>query len=85
MSESVVEENMPTQGTLYAFSTVHVGPAKWHKPFTVGYVDLDNGVRVFSHLRGALQIDQRVVVNTAEVGRQPDGAPLITFVFEPVR
>jgi uncharacterized OB-fold protein len=83
MQEAVEQEPLPRAGVLYAFSKVHVGPAKWHKPFTVGYVDLDNGVRVFSHLTGAPAVGQRMQLDVGEVGRDPDGTALLTFVFKP--
>jgi uncharacterized OB-fold protein len=83
ISETMTDETMPSQGSLYSFTTVHVGPSEWQKPFTVGYVDLDNGVRVFSHLRGKnFQINQPVQLAVAEIGKTPDGKPIITSVFE---
>jgi len=85
MSEDVAAEDMPRAGTLYAYSTVHVGPRQWHKPFTLGYVDLDNGVRVFGHLRGdSFAMGGRVQLDVAEVGRDEDGKPIVSFVFRPV-
>ncbi len=38
-------------GTLYAFSTVHVS-ARQDTPYTIGYVDLPEGLRVLAQLRG---------------------------------
>lgn len=81
MSEDVVEEDMSKTGTVYSATAVHVGPAKWHKPFTVGYIDLDNGVRVFSHLKGNPKISEKVAVGVAEVGRDADGTAINSFVF----
>src|SRR5512143_592812 len=52
MGEDIRAERMPRNGTLYAFSTVHVAPKKWKLPMRIGYVDLENGVRVFTHLSG---------------------------------
>lgn len=85
MSEDVRPEEMSSTGTLYAYSTVHVGPRKWHKPMTLGYVDLDNGVRVFSHIHGdSLLMGGPVKLDVAEVGRDEDGTPIVSFVFRPV-
>jgi uncharacterized OB-fold protein len=85
MGEDMRSEDMSRAGTLYAFSTVHVGARKWHKPFTLGYVDLDNGVRVFSHIMGdRLTMGGRVQLDVAEVGRGEDGKPIVSFVFRPV-
>ncbi|MGO3843923.1 MAG: Zn-ribbon domain-containing OB-fold protein [Alcaligenes pakistanensis] len=37
-------------GTLYSFSTIHVSAAR-ATPYTLGYVDFPNGVRVLAHVR----------------------------------
>jgi uncharacterized OB-fold protein len=80
MSENIVPAPMPRTGTLYAFSTVHVAAKKWHKPMCVGYVDLPNGARVFTHLKGDLAIGDTVEVDIATVGEDESGA-IETFVF----
>jgi uncharacterized OB-fold protein len=86
MSESFTDEAMSERGKLYSWTTVHVGPQHMHKPITLGYVDLDNGVRVFSHLSindGPLAINQSVRLSVAQVGTESDGRPIETFVFVP--
>ena len=81
MGENIAAEPMPRFGTLYAFSVVHVGPAKWKKPMCVGYIDLPNGARVFAHLDGpALNIGDKVEAFAGLVGEDANG-PLETFVF----
>lgn len=86
MSEDMARTMMPREGSLYSFTVLHVGPNTWKKPFMVGYVDLDNGVRVFSHLRGtAFQIDQPVELAVAEIGKTPEGTPIMTSVFQPAK
>ena len=85
MSENVLPEAMPHSGTLYAFSVVHVAPKKWRKPMRIGYVDLPNGARVFTHLDGAdLAIGDEVEVDVGTVGDDEDG-PISSFVFRKVR
>ncbi|WP_170984288.1 Zn-ribbon domain-containing OB-fold protein [Rhodoligotrophos defluvii] len=85
MSEDMRPLELPREGIVYAFTTAHVGPAHWHKPFMVGYVDLPNGVRVFSHLRGeGLRIGDTVQLASGELGRDADGMPIMSFVFQPV-
>lgn len=86
LSEDTVTEEMPRAGRLYSFTTLYVGPAKMNKPLMLGYVDLPNGVRVFSHLSNGsrkLAIDQQVQLCVAAVGREADGRPIETFIFEP--
>lgn len=81
MGENIVLEKLPRTGTLYAFSVVHIAPKKWKKPMTIGYVDLPDGVRVFTHLEGDdLAIGDTVEIAIGEVGRDEDGA-IESFVF----
>lgn len=47
MEEAVEAQPQPTQGELYSFTVLHVGAPR---PRAFGYVDLPNGVRVFSRL-----------------------------------
>lgn len=42
---------LPTAGTLYSFSTVHVSSAR-ETPYVLGYVDLPDGVRVLTEVVG---------------------------------
>lgn len=81
MSESIAPHAMPRTGTLYAFSTVHVAAKKWHKPMRIGYVDLPNGARVFTHLEGDLAIGDAVETGMGIVGEDENG-PIETFVFK---
>jgi len=86
MSETLVDEPMPSCGNLYSWTSVHVGSPRMNKPITIGYVDLQNGVRVFSHLvarNRALEVDQPVELSVAIVGRTEEGNPIQTFVFVP--
>ncbi|MEJ8846139.1 Zn-ribbon domain-containing OB-fold protein [Variovorax rhizosphaerae] len=53
-------------GTLYSYSTVHVSSSR-PTPYTIGYVDFDNGVRVLAVVEapaGALGCDVPVELRT---------------------
>src|SRR5258708_17740021 len=81
MREAIEPQPMPRIGTLYAFSPVHVAAKKWHKPMCIGYVDLPNGARVFTHLqREGLAIGDAVEAGMGVVGEDENG-PIETFVF----
>lgn len=72
----------PREGILYSHTTVHVGPPRWKRPMRLGYVDLDNGGRVFAHLDGEeLAIGDRLAFGLAKIGRDDDGADLLGYVF----
>lgn len=80
--EQVEEREQPQEGLLYSYTVLHVGPAKWRRPLALGYVDLPNGVRVFSHLDcDTPRIGELLVLGTATVGRDADGAELKSYVF----
>jgi uncharacterized OB-fold protein len=84
MSEIIESQPMPRRGTLYAFSTVHVAARKWRKPMRIGYVDLANGARVFTHLDGEnLTIGDTVEVGVGTVADDDEG-PIESFVFRKV-
>ena len=80
MSENIVPAPMPREGKLYAFSTVHVAAKKWKRPMCIGYVDLPNGARVFTHLEGDVAIGDSVEVGMGIVGDDENG-PIVSFVF----
>jgi uncharacterized OB-fold protein len=81
MSEAIAPEPMPRIGTLYAFSTVHVAAKKWKKPMTIGYVDLANGARVFTHLEGEIAIGDSVEPVLGIVGEDENGM-IESFLFK---
>ena len=88
MSEDMSRIGLSTEGTLYSWSVVHVAPKGWKLPYIAGYVDLPEGVRVFSHIvgvePGALRMDMTVKVCTARLGEEADGRPIESFAFAPV-
>ena len=54
------------QGILYSYTTLHVSPLS-PQPFTLGYVDLDQGARILSVIEGPIEqlsCDLRVVLVT---------------------
>jgi benzoylsuccinyl-CoA thiolase BbsA subunit len=82
MGETIVAEKLPRAGTLYAFSVVHIAPKKWKIPMCIGYVDLPDGVRVFTHLEGTdFAIGDTVEVDLGVVGQDESGA-IESFVFK---
>ena len=82
MGEGLTPKSLATSGTLYSFTLIHTGPAGWDKPYLLGYVDLADGVRVFSHLRGEVAIGQSVELGIKTVGHCADGSPITTYMFQ---
>lgn len=72
---------LPSAGTLYTFSVIHIAQKSWKVPYAAGYIDLAPELRVFGRLdisEGALQIGMPVelVVRPVE-----DVANRFTYAF----
>jgi uncharacterized OB-fold protein len=92
-SVNLSDSEMPDRGVLYSWSVVHVAPKPWVTPYVIGYVDLPNHVRVFSHIGGVpdgLQVDMPVQLEAVAVDAGSDeaagtGAGRPPFRFSPVQ
>ena len=60
-------------GRVYTCTTAHHAPEGIEAPFAVGYVDIEEGVRVFAHLTEGVAIGAEVALTAARVRRAPDG------------
>ena len=81
-SPETAELLLSDRGTLVTYTTVWVPRPGLVPPYTLGQVDLTDGVRVFAHGRGLadgsrVPIPVRVVVN-------PDAGGIPPFWFEPL-
>jgi uncharacterized OB-fold protein len=86
LAEEIEGVMLSRDGTLYSFAAVHAAPPGWHLPYVLGYVDLPEGVRVLAHLAAKeedLRVDMPVRLAVGEVGSDPSGQPLFTYVFAP--
>jgi uncharacterized OB-fold protein len=84
LSEDIGTTNLASEGVLYSFATVHQAPKQWIVPYNLGYVDLDDGVRVLAHIEGVPAIGGRVRLGLGRVGTAADGSALTSYVFGPV-
>lgn len=65
------------RGTLYTFTVIHQLPQGYDEPFAVGYVDLADGIRVFSHIDNtpnSLVIGADLELASAHLRKDDDGA-----------
>jgi len=87
MSENLRPLALSPVGTLYSWSVVHVAPKGWTTPYIAAYVDLPEGVRVFTHVVGTyaacLAIDMKMRLCTAVLGTGEDGKPMASYAFTP--
>jgi uncharacterized OB-fold protein len=84
LSEEIEAAPFSDEGNLYSYSIVHQAPKGWATPYILGYVDLDNGIRVLAHIDvapDATAIDMRLKLGVGVVGADPTGAPLMSYTF----
>lgn len=75
-------------GTLYSYSIVYVAPAGFSTPYAIGYVDLQEGVRVFSQLEvqdfAELQPGLTMTALWGPIRVDEQGQPVYSYKFRPV-
>lgn len=77
------------RGCVRAFTIVHRAPSAVETPFVVGIVDLDGGGTVKANVTGVMPDPDRVTpgmrvhLTTFVAGAATDGAPVVSFAFEP--
>jgi uncharacterized OB-fold protein len=84
LSQDLSTAHLSTEGRLYSFAVVHQAPKGWTVPYTLGYVDLPEGIRVLAHIEGEPGMDVPVCLATAPVGTDADGGTLMSYVFTTV-
>lgn len=82
LSDEIATAHLASKGTLYSFATVHQAPKSWIVPYTLGYVDLEDGIRVLAHIEGTPTIGARVSLGLGRVGTDAKGAALMSYVFD---
>jgi len=84
-------EHIPlnTKGKLYAYTIIGYPPPGLTAPYAIGYVDLPEGVRVFSILTewsaDTLKVGAEVEMVLDRFRRDKEGNELITYKFRPVK
>ncbi len=86
-SPNVTPTRLSRDGKLYTYSVVHIAPKGWQAPYVIGYVDLPEGVRVFSHISVGdtrqLQHDMPVRLALGILRTDELGQPVPSFLFVP--
>lgn len=83
-TEGLVRQRLAPRGRLYTFSEVHAGPKEFPSPYVIGFVDLEDGVRVVARLQGSatsLSPDQWVEVTTGTVRVRANGTQVVSYQF----
>ncbi len=80
---------MSTRGTLHTYAVSHMGPADLEKPYIIGFVDLPEGVRIFSLITGCDPggrglrpgLAMEMVIET--LNRDKQGREVVAYKFRP--
>lgn len=78
------EARIGRRGVLYTATVVHQPPRGFAAPYRVGYVDIEDGVRVFAHIDGgsdAPAIGDAVDLTIGVVKAGEDGLPLVGPIY----
>ena len=79
------------KGTLHTFTRSHMGPAGIPTPFTIGFIDLPEGIKLFSLLTEcdpwdevlAVGMEMEMVIGT--IRRDEEGNGIVGYKFRPSR
>ncbi len=76
-------ELVPT-GTLYSFAEIHAAPKGFPTPYVIGFVDLDDGVRLLGqveHRAAELGMDEKVQLVEGVIRTRGDGTKVVSYKF----
>lgn len=75
------------RGNLYSFTDNYVGQAGMKTPYSFGYIDLPEDLRIFAQLEGepkSFVCDEMVELSVGPIRDNRDGLPLISYKFRKV-
>lgn len=79
--------DLSRQGVVYTYTVVRQSTPEFQTPYVLVYVDLPEGVRVLGQLVGCepetVRVGMPVEVVFQEVGKDPQGRPVIGWRFQP--
>ena len=90
LSDNVAEIPLSKRGRLASFTVAWAAPEGIKPPVIMGYIDLPEGVRLFSMLTGtepskdALEVGQEMELVFEEIRTDKDGNKIVAFKFKPV-
>ena len=88
-SEEMESIPLNTTGRLYSYTIIGYAPPGLTAPYAIGYVDLPEGVRVFSILAGwnreGLKVGMDVELVLDKFRDDKEGNEIITYKFRPVQ
>jgi len=86
ISPSVQSIHLSHDGKLYTYSTVYMASEHFQPPYTVGWIELPEGIRIFSQIRGwqeqPLKIGMDMRMSIEKLWQDGD-KEVIGYVFRP--
>jgi len=86
ISPSVQSIYLSHDGKLYTYTTVYIASAHFQPPYTVGWIELPEGIRIFSQIRGwqeqPLKIGMDMQMSIEKLWQDGD-KEVIGYVFQP--
>jgi uncharacterized OB-fold protein len=87
--ESQMEKlKLSSRGKLYSYSTIQVAPKRFMPPYSLGYVDFPEGVRVLGQLAAPdpakLKLDMEVEAELGRIAIDEQGNEVFSYKFRPV-
>lgn len=74
-------------GTLYTYAIVRQAPRQFPTPYVIGYVDLDEGVRVFTQIvtkqPESLRLGMRMTLTSILMESPVSGDSTVAYAFQP--
>ena len=87
-SEDLIQKPLSNTGKLYSFTMVRIPTQNFKAPYAIGWVELSEGVRVFSQIRGwedtPLKTNMKMVLQKEKLWGEAD-KDVMGYVFRPVR
>jgi uncharacterized OB-fold protein len=75
------------RGKLYSFTTSHMPSTHFRPPYTVGWIDLAEGIRIFSAIKRTegqeLQIGMEMGLVIDELWQEPDRR-IVGYKYQPI-
>jgi uncharacterized protein len=87
LGRDVSRVHLSAKGRLYTLTTVAMAPPGFSAPYRLGWVDLDDGPRVFGQVIPADSDEPRIgdvlTVAASVIRTDPDGTPVYGHAFTP--
>jgi uncharacterized OB-fold protein len=88
-SEEMESIPLSSKGKLYTYTIIGYPPPGLAAPYAIGYVDLPEGVRVFSIItdwdQKSLKVGADVELTFGKFKEDKDGNEILTYKFRPVK